>query len=89
MTEKLISFGDAVAELKQGCKVARIGWNGKGMWLRYINPYYNSQYLVSEKSGIEGTLFPYIAMKTSDNKLVPWLASQTDILTDDWFVLEV
>ena len=81
-------FGLAVEATKMGKKVARHGWNGKGMFLIYIFPYINNQYSVIEKDGIVGTLAPYIAMKTADNQLVPWLASQTDILADDWLIVE-
>lgn len=83
-----MSFGLAVEAVKKGKKIARAGWNGKGMFLIYIFPYINDQYIIIEKSGIVGTLAPYLAMKTADNQLVPWLASQTDILADDWCILE-
>lgn len=83
-----LSFGLAVEALKKGHKVARSGWNGKNMFLLYIFPYINTQYTVVEKDAIVGTLAPYLAMKTADNQLVPWLASQTDILADDWQIIE-
>jgi len=83
-----LTFGLAIEALKQGKKVARKGWNGKGMWLRYINPYHNTQYSIAELSDIEGTLMPYIAMKTVDNGLIPWLANQTDIIIEDWIIVE-
>lgn len=88
------SFGWAVemmqrpAGVLKGHKVARTGWNGKGMFLMLIHPTANDQYSVIEKDGIVGTLAPYIAMKTADNQLVPWLASQTDILAGDWEIVE-
>lgn len=69
-------FGHAVECLKIGAKVQREGWNGKGMYLKYIS---------TESQG-PGHL-PYIEMKTVDNKLVPWLASQTDVLADDWRIV--
>ena len=80
-------FGDAVAALEAGHKVARVGWNGKNMWLSYLDPYNNHQFTLCEKDGAEGTYSPYIGMKTADNKYVPWLASQTDILAKDWVIL--
>lgn len=82
-----LSFGDAVAALESGYKVARVGWNGKNMWLSYLDPYNNHQFTLHEKDGAEGTYSPYIGMKTADNKYVPWLASQTDILAKDWVIL--
>ena len=83
-----MSFGLAVEALKLRKKVARAGWNGKGMWLSYVDPYLNHQFTLIEKNGAEGTFSPYIGMKTADNKYVPWLASQTDVLADDWQIIE-
>lgn len=67
------NFGWALQELKAGSKVMREGWNGKGMWLALQVPDANSKMQL-----------PYIYMKTADGKLVPWLASQTDMLSTDW-----
>ena len=66
-------FGWAIKRLKAGFRVARAGWNGKGMWLALQVPDVNSKMSL-----------PYIYMETADDKLVPWLASQTDMLADDW-----
>lgn len=68
-----MNFGRAIDELKRGGKVCRDGWNGKGMWLALQVPDEHS------KMGL-----PYIYMRTVDGKLVPWLASQTDMLAEDW-----
>lgn len=70
-------FGHALDILKAGGKVRRAGWNGRGMWLGLQQPHVGS----------EMTL-PYIYMLTADGKFVPWLASQTDMLSTDWEVLE-
>lgn len=70
-----MDFGDAIRQLKDGCRVARAGWNGKGMWLELQVPDEHSKMTQA-----------YIYMKTADNQLVPWLASQTDILAEDWRV---
>ena len=75
-------FGEAVGFLKDGYKVARAGWNGKGMWIRKIERGEPSPC----DNGMEN--LPYLEMKTADNKLVPWLASQTDILAEDWVIVE-
>lgn len=82
---KGVSFGHAVELLKDGHRVARAGWNGKGMFLVFIggNEYEVNAYLRFNSQ----ELAPYIAMKTADNKLVPWLASQTDMLADDWQIV--
>ncbi|PVE25421.1 DUF2829 domain-containing protein [Microvirga sp. KLBC 81] len=89
-----LSFGHAIEALKVGHRVARAGWNGKGMFLRLVlsihdiprggttHPVYR---LTTED---EATALPWIGMKTADNKFVPWLASQTDMLANDWVVLE-
>ena len=82
-----LNFGDAIAALKSGYKVARAGWNGKNMWLSYLDPYMNKQFTLIEKDDAEGTFSPYIGMKTADNKYVPWLASQTDLLSCDWVII--
>lgn len=80
-----IIFGDAVLFLKQGRKVARKGWNGKDMWLEFV-PSNAWIRLFGNTTDFQNSDF--IAMKTADNKYVPWLASQTDILANDWMVIE-
>lgn len=72
-----MTFGDAIVMLKAGERVQRAGWNGKGMWLYRVNGNSNFSELTYEH-------LPFIAMKTVDNKTVPWLASQTDMLAEDW-----
>jgi len=71
-----MTFGSAIKEMQNGEKVARRGWNGKGMWLAIQNPDEHSKMTL-----------PYIYMKTADNNLVPWLASQTDMLATDWDIV--
>ena len=71
-----MNFGQTIEKLKEGKKVARKGWNGKGMWIKIQVP--------TEKSKMT---LPYIYMKTADDNLVPWLASQTDILAEDWKIV--
>ena len=83
---KGVSFGHAVELLKAGHRVAREGWNGKGMWLGLVNTgYYDVG--CSVVNDID-SLLPWIGMKTADNKFVPWLASQTDVLAEDWQIVE-
>lgn len=86
-----LSFGLAIDALKQGKKVARAGWNGKGMFLFLVA---GSTFKVNRAPllGIypEGTEINYhahIDMKTVDGMIVPWLASQTDMLADDWVIV--
>jgi len=83
-----LTFSQALVNLKKGRKIARIGWNGKNMWLRYVDLYTDKQFSVIEHEGAQGTLKPWIGMKTADNGFVPWLASQPDILSDDWVIVE-
>lgn len=81
-------FGFALELLKTGEKIARDGWNGKGMYV----------FLIGTDVSVPGTggwtytngvndnfpLCPFIAMKTAEDKVIPWLASQADMLAEDW-----
>jgi hypothetical protein len=78
-----MNFGQALENLKNGHKVCREGWNGKGMWLLMQRPDENSKMTL-----------PYIYIEYPaghaaypNGSRVPWLASQTDLLADDWCVL--
>lgn len=86
-----MSFGSALERLKSGHKLAREGWNGKGMFIYLVD---GSRFAVNRAPllGIypEGTVIdyrPHIDMRTADGSCVPWVASQTDILADDWTVV--
>ncbi|MFC1088020.1 DUF2829 domain-containing protein [Pasteurella multocida] len=79
-----INFGEAVQALKGGKTVCRSGWNGKGMFLFLVK---GQEIDVKTQHGGELEWCDFIVMKTADNKLVPWLASQTDVLATDWQVL--
>jgi len=83
-----MNFGQAIEELKAGRKCHREGWNGKDMFV-FLVP--GSTFTVNRKPllGIypEGTEIKYhahIDMRTADGQIVPWLASQTDMLAEDW-----
>lgn len=120
-----MDFGEALAALKRGVRVARAGWNGKGMWLSLVLPIQQARvdqdrktiltppsspprdrlaYIVrfpidgGTVAGAGGQEFsicsygeyvmqPWIGMKTADDGFVPWLASQTDILAEDWEIV--
>jgi len=92
-----MNFGDAIQELKAGNKVSRAGWNGKGMWLILVpgtpsaqlkpgTPYHNA-------TGLESCeILPHIDMWTINAEgrramLPGWLASQSDMLADDWAIV--
>lgn len=88
----MMNFGDAIAALKAGKRVARAGWNGKGMFLFLVN---GSTFTVNREPLLsilgEGTQVQYhahIDMKTAQGYIVPWLASQADMLSEDWELVE-
>jgi hypothetical protein len=83
MGQSELSIGEALALLREGRAVARKGWNGKNMWLKLQVPDAHSKMTL-----------PYIYMEYPpghpaypDGCRVPWLASQTDILAEDWGVV--
>lgn len=94
--EGLYTFGEAIEALKQGKKVARKGWNGKGMYL-WLKPaaiikaeWCKDPILkdIAEANGGEVEALGTICMKTADGKILTgWLASQTDILLEDWVIV--
>lgn len=86
-----MNFGQAIEALKQHKKVARKGWNGKGMFLYYVPSasYPPSTDIAKEAFGGQDVPYSaYIAMKTAQGNVVPWLASQTDVLAEDWELLD-
>lgn len=87
-----MTFGIALELLKKGCKVAREGWNGKGMFLYHVPAAsYAPCTLIGEECATDDGKVPYgayIAMKTAQGNVVPWLPSQTDMLSEDWAVVE-
>lgn len=86
-----MNFGNALEKLKAGERVARAGWNGKGMFLFLVS---GSEFVVNRPpllgiypSGTKVRYQAHIDMKTADDQVVPWLASQTDVLAEDWRVV--
>lgn len=92
-----LTFGDALHMLKLGKRVARAGWNGKGMWLAYspgsealpASAFWappNAAY--AREQGGTAVVLPCITMKTATGEiLMGWLASQSDMLAEDWMVI--
>ena len=94
----VFSFSTALECLKEGKRVSRMGWNGKGMFLvltpgnkvpaqnmrvKSVKKYYQAE----EQEKV--TICPHIDLKAADNTYVTgWLASQTDMLADDWYIVE-
>ena len=98
----IMDFGKAIEAMKAGRIVAREGWNGIKMWIVLMSgmslPPFSTQgterkvndrtaKLIGEDTPL--VTLPYIAMWTADQKWLPgWLASQTDMLSEDWTVIE-
>lgn len=90
-----MSFGHALVALEAGERVARVGWNGKGMWLILVigdegPANHDIDYIIrdDEEGHCDGLKrLPWLGMKTADGGFVPWLASQTDMLARDWCVI--
>ena len=86
------SFGVALHAMRDGKRVAREGWNGKEMFIFLVDgstfkvnrPPLNKFY----EEGTEVNYHPHVDMKTADGNIVPWLCSQTDMLAEDWLIIE-
>ena len=86
-----LSFGLAVEAIKKGSKIARSGWNGKGMFVYYVPARnYPVQIGATESHFGEGSLVPYnayMAIKNVDNTVSTWVPSVNDVLADDWQIV--
>ncbi len=88
-----VGFGEALVHLRAGRRVTRAGWNGLGMWLVLV-PGSTVTVAADRPLGVAapelvGQTRPYrahIDMYTVDGQIVPWTASQTDLLAEDWLV---
>lgn len=93
-----MTFGDALAAAQQYKRVRRSGWNGKGMWItwspgtldlpadKFWSPVNKA---FAERNGGSATVDPYMTMKTAAGTIqMGWLASQADMLANDWEVVE-
>jgi hypothetical protein len=84
-----LTFGLAIEAMKKGDKVARKGWNGKGMWIELQVPDEHSKmtrpyiYMVCPKGSTK-----HFGEQTKDFERIPWLASQTDVLAEDWVIVD-
>ncbi len=88
-----MNFGEAIEQAKNGKKIQRAGWNGKGMWVCYMPPVVIAEGIVN---GRTKTFVPtgdlnvggYFVMWTAQGVWQPgWLAAQPDMLADDWSVV--
>lgn len=88
-----MNFGRAIELLKDGKRVRRAGWNGKGMWLAYMPPVVVPEAQVNERTKRfvprgDLTVGGYIVMWTAHGVWQPgWIASQADMLGDDWEIV--
>ena len=87
-----LTFSEALEAVKSGARVAREGWNGKDMFV-FLVP--GSRFKVNRApllgiypEGTEIEYHPHIDMKTAQGYVVPWLASQADLLANDWHIVE-
>lgn len=86
-----MSFGQAIEALKAGEKVARKGWNGKGMFVYYVPAATYPPATNVMKNAFEGEHVPYreyLALKTAQNDVATWSPSTSDALAEDWEVVE-
>lgn len=93
-----MDFSKALDEVKCGNRVARSGWNGKDMWIAYSPgcealkaenfwSYQGKKYAEEQGGSVE--VLPLLIMKTADGKiLMGWLASQADMLAEDWEIVQ-
>lgn len=96
-----MSFGHAIEAMKLGHKVARVGWNGKGMWVAltpassfeaiHAKPGHAAKHRANEfgdPNGVNVELLAHFDMRAADGSMVVgWLASQPDMLADDWGIV--
>jgi len=91
---EMMTFGEAIKQMKDGKKCARAGWNGKGMWVAYLPPVTYEAEKVNAR--IKALIGPdkdlrcnaYFGMWTADEKWqIGWLASQSDMCAEDWQVV--
>ncbi len=88
-----MNFGEAIEEAKQGKKIQRAGWNGRGMWVCYMPPVVIPEGMVNGRTKQfvptgDLNVGGYLVMSTADGTWQPgWVASQPDLLASDWGVV--
>lgn len=80
----MFGIGHAVKEMQNGNRVARAGWNGKGMWLALCTGAVVTTERAPAATFNDAMTLPFVLMRTAQGDLVPWLCSQTDLLATDW-----
>lgn len=82
-----MNFSEALIKLKEGKALTRAGWNGKNLFIYFVKANHYPAQTELAKNYFEGRLVPYrsyIAMKTGNDEVSPWVASNSDLLEDDW-----
>ncbi len=85
-----LNFGQAIEAAKAGKKVARVGWNGSGMFA-YIVPAASYPAQTDAAKQTFGDMVPYRAywaLKTAQNDIATWAPSGSDSLAEDWMIVE-
>lgn len=86
-----MNFGQAIESVKKGNKIARKGWNGKGMFVYFVPAasYPPATDIMKESFGGENVPYrAYLALKTAQNDVATWNPSTSDVLAEDWMVVE-
>lgn len=87
-----MDFGQALTQLKAGERLARAGWNGKGMFIYHVPAAsYPAQTGAAKSHFGDDAMVPYtgyLAIKSVNDTVTPWVASQTDILANDWVIAQ-
>lgn len=93
-------FGEALAHARAGKRIARLGWNGKGMYVymtkgrlmptdEWVASMPSQELTEVEKERGYVNIMPHLDMKSTQNtRIIGWLASQTDVLAFDWYVVD-
>lgn len=84
-----MKFGEALEAVKEGKLIARSGWNGKGMFVfQRPEDWLSTDMIVNKVKSLMIKFCSYLCMKDANDNIVNgWLASQSDMLADDWMVV--
>ena len=85
-----MNFGEALEVVKEGKRISRQGWNGKGMYVYYVpaNSYKACTETAKKEFGDMVPYNPYFAIKNVNNIVSTWVPSVNDCLAEDWFIVE-
>lgn len=85
-----MDFGSAIKGMKSGDKVARAGWNGKGMFVYYVpaNSYKTTTDIAKKQFGEMAEYNAYMAIKNVNDTVSTWVPSVNDCLSEDWEIVE-